>query len=92
MKAQRSMKKWLGITMSFLLVATVFTSISSYPSKVEAASTLTVDLNNRFKSVDHLAAGSLYGLNFDNQPSYSMSTPLHAKMYTQMGPGGHLDG
>jgi hypothetical protein len=83
------MRKWLSITMSFLFVLSVFSAVSSYPTTAKAASTLTVDLNNRPKSVDHSSAGSLYGLNFDGQPAYSLSTPLHAKNYTQMAPGGH---
>jgi hypothetical protein len=53
-----------------------------------AANTLVVNANQPFRSVTHVATGSLYGLDTASVPADSLVEPLHPNTFVQMAPGG----
>ncbi len=58
-------------------------------SPADAATTLVVDANQPFRTVTHVASGSLYGLATASVPADSLVEPLHPNTFVQMAAGGH---
>jgi hypothetical protein len=57
-----------------------------------AANTLVVNANQPFRTVTHVATGSLYGLATATVPADSLVEPLHPNTFVQMPAGGHQQG
>ena len=53
-----------------------------------AASTLVVEANSPYRTVTHVATGSLYGLATASVPADSLVEPLHPNTFVQMAAGG----
>jgi Ricin-type beta-trefoil lectin domain-like len=53
-----------------------------------AASTLVVQANQPYRTVTHVASGSLYGLATASVPADSLVEPLHPNTFVQMAAGG----
>ena len=53
-----------------------------------AASTLVVEANQPYRTVTHVASGSLYGLATASVPADSLVEPLHPNTFVQMAAGG----
>ena len=53
-----------------------------------AAATLVVNANQPYRSVTHVASGSLYGLATASVPADSLVEPLHPNTFVQMAAGG----
>ena len=53
-----------------------------------AASTLVVEADQPYRSVTHVASGSLYGLATASVPADSLVEPLHPNTFVQMAAGG----
>src|ERR1700730_12744693 len=53
-----------------------------------AASTLVVEANQPYRTVTHVASGSLYGLATASVPADSRVEPLHPNTFVQMAAGG----
>ena len=54
-----------------------------------AATTLVVNASQPFRSVTHVASGSLYGLATGSVPADNLVEPLHPNTFVQMAAGGH---
>lgn len=71
------------------LAAAVSTALGAPAHAAATASTtLVVNANQPFRSVTHVASGSLYGLANASTPADSLVTPLHPNTFVQMAPGG----
>lgn len=72
------------------LAATAVTVAVSQPANAAptSATTLVVNANSPFRSVTHVATGSLYGLDTASVPADSLVEPLHPNTFVQMAPGG----
>jgi ricin-type beta-trefoil lectin protein len=70
--------------------ATGVASVAMLPARpANAASTLTVNANEPFRTATHVATGSLYGLATGSVPADSLVEPLHPNTFVQMAAGGH---
>jgi hypothetical protein len=58
------------------------------PAALPAPSTLVVDASQPYRTVTHVASGSLYGLDTATIPADSLVEPLHPNTFVQMAPGG----
>jgi hypothetical protein len=74
--------------LSLLSVSLLLLSLPVMPASAAIPATFTVDLANQYRSVTHVASGSLYGLAEDGRPSDSLIAPTKPKMFTQMAPNG----
>ncbi|WP_246508673.1 putative Ig domain-containing protein [Actinocrinis puniceicyclus] len=76
-------------TLSALaLTATAVVAAASLPAHA-ATATLVVNANQPFRSVTHVATGSLYGLASGTVPADSLVEPIHPNTFVQMPAGGH---
>ena len=62
------------------------------PASAASPPTLVVQANQPFRSVTHVATGSLYGLATATVPADSLVEPLHPNTFVQMPAGGHQQG
>jgi hypothetical protein len=79
------MKKSVKLILSSVIA---LTSLSSLTANAATSPQLTVDLSNQYRTVTHLASGSLYGLSHQGWPADSLIAPTKPRMFTQMAPGG----
>jgi len=61
---------------------------AALPTPTTTPSTLAVDANQPYRTVTHVASGSLYGLDTATIPANSLVEPLHPNTFVQMAPGG----
>ena len=72
-----------------LALAAVTTALAAPAHAVATASTtLVVNANQPFRTVTHVATGSLYGLANATTPADGLVTPLAPNTFVQMAPGG----
>lgn len=76
-------KLMIILSMSMVLMTIPWMTVSA-----AVPSTFTVDLANQYRSVTHVASGSLYGLAENGRPIDSLISPTKPKMFTQMAPNG----
>jgi hypothetical protein len=91
--AANSAKSRAGRFTPRLAVATVMVAgcalgAVAAPSAASAATTLVVAANQPFRTVAHVASGTLYGLDTASVPADSLVEPLHPNTFVQMAPGG----
>lgn len=77
----------LGVTAAGASAVAV-TTAGPAPA-ASAATTLVVNASQPFRSVTHVATGSLYGLATGSVPADSLVEPLHPNTFVQMAVGGH---
>jgi hypothetical protein len=88
------MRRTLSSVATLVVAIGTVTAGAAGPPAYGAAPTvgsppqLTVDLTNRFKAIDQVASGSLYGLAEDGRPPDALIAPVQPKMFTQMAPNG----
>lgn len=70
------------------LVMAATATVSATGLAHAATTTLVVDANRPFRTVTHVAAGGLYGLDTATVPADSLVEPLHPNTFVQMAPGG----
>ena len=73
------------------LVTAAATAVSTAPAHA-ATPTLQVNANQPFRTVTHVATGSLYGLATATVPADNLVEPLHPNTFVQMPAGGHQQG
>ncbi len=73
-----------------LAVVAAAAFVAAAPAR--AATTLVVNANQPFRSVTHVATGSLYGLATATVPSDNLVEPLHPNTFVLMPAGGHQQG
>lgn len=73
------------------LATAVVASVAATPAHA-ATATLTVNANQSYRSVTHVATGSLYGLATATVPADNLVEPLHPNTFVQMPAGGHQQG
>jgi hypothetical protein len=73
------------------LAAAAVTAVAAAPAHA-ATPTLTVNANQSFRPVTHVATGSLYGLATATVPADNLVEPLHPNTFVQMPAGGHQQG
>jgi hypothetical protein len=78
----------LSRILAALAVGTALTSIGTAVPAQAATPTLVVAANQPFRTVTHVASGSLYGLDTATIPADSLVEPLHPNTFVQMAPGG----
>jgi hypothetical protein len=71
-----------------LAAATAVAMTTPAHAAATSATTLVVHADQPFRSVTHVATGSLYGLDTATVPSNSLVAPLHPNTFVQMAPGG----
>jgi hypothetical protein len=71
-----------------LAAATAVALTTPAHAAATSATTLVVHADQPFRSVTHVATGSLYGLDTATVPSNSLVAPLHPNTFVQMAPGG----
>ena len=74
-------------TLALAVSATTLGSTSAHAAP-SASTTLVVNANQPFRTVTHVASGSLYGLANAGTPAASVVAPLHPNTFVQMAPGG----
>ncbi len=79
------MKKVLLFVLCFALVFSMVTPLAVFAA---VPPQLTVDLSNQFRTVTHVASGSLYGLANEGKPADSLIQPTKPNVFTQMAPNG----
>jgi hypothetical protein len=75
------------ITVALALSAAAVGTAAAPPASA-ATTTLVVNANQPFRTVTHVASGSLYGLDTATIPADSLVEPLHPNTFVQMAPGG----
>jgi hypothetical protein len=75
-----------GVLVTGVLGAAVGAAATS--STASAATTLVVDANQPYRTVTHVAAGALYGLDTASVPADSLVEPFRPNTFVQMAPGG----
>lgn len=73
--------------LALAAASAVAVTVTALPA--HAATTLVVNANQPFRSVTHVATGSLYGLASGTVPADSLVEPLHPNTFVQMPAGGH---
>jgi hypothetical protein len=76
------------LTIAAIVAAGSALGAAAGSSGASAATTLVVDANQPFRTVTHVASGSLYGLDTASVPADSLVEPLHPNTFVQMAPGG----
>jgi len=77
------------VTARLVLAAvTVAAGVTAAAPASPAASTLVVEANQPYRTVTHVATGSLYGLATASVPADSLVEPLHPNTFVQMAAGG----
>jgi len=80
------------VTARLLLAAVTvgggITAAAAGSPAASAASTLVVQANQPYRTVTHVATGSLYGLATASVPADSLVEPLHPNTFVQMAAGG----
>jgi hypothetical protein len=61
---------------------------AALPTPTTTPGTLVVDANQPYRTVTHVASGSLYGLDTATDPADNLVEPLHPNTFVQMAPGG----
>lgn len=75
--------------LSVAALAATMAAVAAAPSNAATASTLVVQANQPFRTVTHVASGSLYGLATATVPADSLVEPLKPNTFVQMAAGGH---
>ena len=68
----------LGVAATMLAACTLATVSAGAPAS--AATTLTVNASQSYRTVTHVASGALYGLDTATIPADSLVEPLHPKI------------
>jgi hypothetical protein len=76
----------LGVAVTMLAACTLATVSAVAPAS--AATTLTVNASQSYRTVTHVASGALYGLDTASDPADSLVEPLRPNTFVQMAPGG----
>jgi hypothetical protein len=76
------------IAGSALATAVPSSAAETPPPPAAPASTLVVNANQPYRTVTHVASGSLYGLATGSVPADSLVEPLHPNTFVQMAAGG----
>jgi len=71
-----------------MLAAGILATVTSGASEASAATTLTVNASQSYRTVTHVASGGLYGLDTASVPADSLVEPLRPNTFVQMAPGG----
>jgi hypothetical protein len=74
-------------TLALALSATTAGATSAHAAPT-GATTLVVNANQPFRTVTHVASGSLYGLANPGSPATGVAAALHPNTFVQMAPGG----
>jgi Ricin-type beta-trefoil lectin domain-like len=74
---------------SATVLAAVICGLYAAPANAASPLTLVVQANQPFRTVTHVASGSLYGLATGSVPADSLVEPLHPNTFVQMAAGGH---
>jgi Ricin-type beta-trefoil lectin domain-like len=70
-----------------MLAACTLATVSAV-APASAATTLTVNASQAYRTVTHVASGGLYGLDTASVPADSLVEPLRPNTFVQMAPGG----
>lgn len=84
----RPLSRPLIRTTAALALVTAALGTATVPAANAATTTLVVNVNQPFRTVTHVATGSLYGLDTAAIPADSLVEPLHPNTFVQMAPGG----
>jgi hypothetical protein len=77
------------LALAAVTVAGGLVAAAAASSAASAASTLVVEANQSYRTVTHVASGSLYGLATASVPADSLVEPLHPNTFVQMAAGGN---
>ena len=84
----RARKTTARLAVAAALIAGCGLGAAASTSPASAATTLVVNANQPYRSVTHVASGSLYGLATGTVPADSLVEPLHPNTFVQMAAGG----
>ena len=76
------------LALAAVMVAGGALAAAATSPAASAASTLVVEANQPYRTVTHVASGSLYGLATASVPADSLVEPLHPNTFVQMAAGG----
>jgi hypothetical protein len=84
----RARKTTARLAAAVVVIAGCGLGAAASTSPASAATTLVVDASQPYRTVTHVASGSLYGLATGTVPADSLVEPLHPNTFVQMAAGG----
>ncbi|HET9171680.1 MAG TPA: RICIN domain-containing protein [Actinospica sp.] len=89
LRASRAPRRTALATAGVLALAGASAGLAAAPAHAAGTPTLVVQANQPFRTVTHVASGSLYGLATATVPADSLVEPLKPNTFVQMPAGGH---
>jgi Ricin-type beta-trefoil lectin domain-like len=84
----RARRNTARVAIAAIVAAGSALAAAAISPAASAASTLVVEANSPYRTVTHVASGSLYGLATATVPADSLVEPLHPNTFVQMAAGG----
>ncbi len=84
----RARRTTARLAVAAVVIAGCGLGAAASTAPASAATTLVVNANQPYRSVTHVASGSLYGLATGTVPADSLVEPLHPNTFVQMAAGG----